>query len=97
MKIDLSIDLYNKYFKLKNRKLDIRLKNNSVLTGEFIGFFKGEDEFNEPYIISWHFIDYPKNNFIGHDSFGFFLGKIIDQNDLAQIYFYEDHSIMKFI
>lgn len=90
MKTDLSLTLYEKYFKLKNQIVEIELKNHSILTGKFIGFFRG----NKTYISRWHLVD--ANVLFGLDTFGFLVGKIINQKDISKIKFLEDNSIMNF-
>ncbi len=90
MKTDLSLTLYEKYFKLKNRLIEIELKNNSILKGKFIGFFKS----NTIYISKWHLVD--ANVLFGLDAFGFLVGQIINHKDISKIKFLEDNSIMNF-
>ena len=90
MKTDLSLVLYKKYFKLKNQLIEVELKNHLLLTGKFIGFFRG----NTTYISKWHLAD--ANVIFGIDSFGFLVGKIINQKDIFKIKFLEDKAIMFF-
>ena len=90
MKKDSSFVLYCIYFKLKNRVIEIELKNHIILTGKFIGFFRG----NTTYISKWHLVD--ENAFFGIDGFGFLIGQFINHNDISKIKFLEDNSIMNF-
>ncbi|MBC7524955.1 MAG: hypothetical protein H7239_11020 [Flavobacterium sp.] len=90
MKTDLSLILYNKYFNLKNRVIEIELKSHKVKTGKFIGFIKG----NKTYISKWHFDN--SNVIIGIDTFGFLIGEIINQKSISKIKFLEDNTIMNF-
>jgi hypothetical protein len=90
MKKDSSFVLYCIYFKLKNRVIEIELKNHIVLSGKFIGFFRG----NTTYISKWHLVD--ENAFFGIDGFGFLIGQLINHNDISKIKFLEDNSIMNF-
>ena len=90
MKTDLSLLFYKKYFKLKNQLIEVELKNNLILTGKFIGFFRG----NTTYISKWHLVD--ENAFFGIDGFGFLIGQFINHNDISKIKFLEDNSIMNF-
>ena len=90
MKTDLSLELYDKYFKRKNRIIEVELKNHLLLTGKFIGFFRG----NTTYISKWHLVD--ANVLFGLDSLGFLVGQIIYQKDIFKIKFLEDNSIMNF-
>jgi hypothetical protein len=90
MKTDSSFVLYCNYFKLKNRSIEIELKNHLVLKGKFIGFFRG----NTTYISKWHLVD--ENVLFGIDGFGFLVGQLINQKDIVRITFMEDNSIMNF-
>jgi hypothetical protein len=90
MKTDASLVLFEKYFKLKNQLIEVELKNHLLLKGKFIGFFRG----NTTYISKWHLVD--RNVLLGLDSFGFLVGKIINQKDIFKIKFLEDNSIMNF-
>ena len=90
MKTDLSFVLYNKYFKPKNRIIEIELKNHLFLTGKFIGFFRG----SSTYIARWQLVD--ADVLFGLDGFGFLVGKIINHKDIAKIKFLEDNSNMNF-
>jgi len=96
MKRDLSEELYKKYFRLNDRKVEITLKNNVVLKGILVGFFRGDEDAEEPCIERWHLAD-EKNEFsLGLDAFGFLSGTIVKQKDIAEILFFEDNSVMKF-
>jgi hypothetical protein len=90
MKTDLSLLFYKKYFKLKNQLIEVELKNNLILTGKFIGFFRG----NTTYISKWHLVD--ENVLFGIDGFGFLIGQLINHKDISKIKFLEDNSIMNF-
>lgn len=90
MKPDSSFILYKKYFELKNRIVEVELRNHLVLTGKFSGFFRG----GSTYISKWHLVDV--NILFGLDEFGFLVGTIIYQKDIANIKFLEDNSIMYF-
>ena len=90
MKTDSSFVLYCNYFKLKNRLVEIELKNHFVFTGKIIGFFRG----NKTYISKWHLVD--ENVFLGIDVFGFLIGQLINHEDISKIKFLEDNSIMNF-
>jgi hypothetical protein len=90
MKTDLSLTLYNYYFKLKNQLIEVELKNHLLLTGKFIGFFRG----NTTYISKWQLVD--ADVLFGIDAFGFLIGQIINHKDIIKIKFLEDNSIMNF-
>jgi hypothetical protein len=90
VKTDLSLVLYEKYFQLKNQLIEIEMKNHLLLTGKFVGFFRG----NTTYISKWHLVD--ADVFFGLDTFGFLLGRIVRHKDIDKIKFLEDNSIMNF-
>ena len=90
MKTDVSLVLYEKYFKLKKKLIEIELKNHLILTGKFISFFRGY----KTYISKWHLVD--ADVLFGIDAFGFLVGRMINQKDISKIKFLEDNSIMNF-
>lgn len=90
MKTDSSLILYNTYYKLKNRIIEIELKNHIQLTGKFIGFCRS----NKTFISKWHLVD--ANLLFGIDAFGFLVGQIINHKDIVKIKFTENNSTMKF-
>jgi len=90
MKPDSSLALFQKYFNLKNRFIEIELKNHEVLKGKFIGYFRG----NKDYITKWHFTAVDTK--FGRDQFGFLIGQLIEHKDLYKILFYDDYTIMYF-
>ena len=93
MKKDFSLEIFNKLISLNNRKIELILNDHSVMEGEFVGFFRGAEEFNESYIVSWHFIATESTQTSILDSF---VGEIILQNNIFQIRFLEDQSVMVF-
>ena len=96
MKRDLSVQLYEKYFALKNRLVEITLKNKLVLKGVLIGYFKGDEDAGEPLIIKWHLVDEKDEESLEIDIFGSSAGTIINQNEIVEIRFSDDNSVMKF-
>jgi len=47
--------------------------------------------------MKWHMVFDIHSLNLGVDPFGFLIGEYILQNDISEIYFQEDKSIMKFI
>ena len=90
MEPDSSLALFQKYFNLKNRLIEIELKNHEVLKGKFIGYFRG----NKDYLTKWHFTTVDTK--FGTDQFGFLIGQLIEHKDLYKILFYDDSTIMYF-
>lgn len=92
---DLSFELYKKYFSLTDNEIEITLKDNSILKGKIVGYYKNEEGGNKNlYISRWHIAN--TNSFLGIDAFGFLQGEIILHKNISSIYFYEDKSILKF-
>jgi hypothetical protein len=57
MKADFSKTIFETYFGLTKKLVVITLHDKTELTGKFTGFFRGEKEFDEPYIIKWRFVN----------------------------------------
>lgn len=94
MKIDLSLVLYQKYFSLKNRLIEIELKDKSKIVGKFYSFFRGEDEYGEAFITSWQIVD--EDCVWDIDELGFLEGQIVRQKDIVKVKFFDDNSEMIF-
>jgi len=88
--------MYEKYYSLDNRNIEVKLKDARVLQGSIAGFFRGEDYENEPYIWQWHLVSPGKENMLGVDAFGYTEGALILQQDIIQVKFYQDNSILNF-
>ncbi len=55
-KFDYSKEIYDKYYNIKGEILEIFLKDGSILEGAFVGFFHGDSEAGESFVIKWHFV-----------------------------------------
>jgi hypothetical protein len=93
METDLSFIFYTTYFNLKNRFIEIILKNEEKVKGEIIGFYKGDEDFNEPYIIRWHIateepyiVSYPLKEV---------KGRMISQKEIAAIKYTDNNNIIQ--
>ena len=93
---EMSLQLYEKYTAIDNRKVEIILKDNTALIGMLIGYFKQDDDATEMHIISWHVVDEHDEETLEIDTFGSSVGTVIKQNKIAEIYFFEDGSSMTF-
>jgi len=91
MKTDLSFVFYTTYFELHNRFIEITLKNGKTVKGEIIGFYKGDSDFNEPYIIRWHIAT--ENTFIIHYPLEKIKGVIVPQKEIASIKYTDNTNI----
>jgi len=88
---DDSKEIFKKYYSTdKKNILKITLKDNTVLEGVFISYFHGDEDFGEPYIVKWHFLD--KDDVEKHDHLISLdgsedYGKIIFQKDIKRVEF----------
>lgn len=96
MKTDFSRLLYDKYLGLTCRSIEVKLKNGTVHQGVIIGFYKSGDESDKPYISKWHLVDEKEKNTLGINDFGFLTGQIIEQNNIAEVKFFEDNTVLRF-
>lgn len=96
MKTDFSRILYDRYFNLTNRNIEVKLKNGNIIRGIIVGFFKGYEDNNEPYIMQWHIADEKNKILFGIDAFGNMDGTIINSKDITEVKFLEDNSIIRF-
>ncbi|MEO5642414.1 MAG: hypothetical protein ABIQ40_16685 [Bacteroidia bacterium] len=54
---DFSKEIYERYFGRSSGIVMVTLRDKTELAGKFTGFFRGENEFDEPYIVMWRFVD----------------------------------------
>ncbi|MGZ4056893.1 MAG: hypothetical protein ACXVPU_09125 [Bacteroidia bacterium] len=86
---DYSKEIFEKYYGIKDRILEILLNDDTILEGILVSFFHGDPD-SETYIVKWHFID--KNeiskylNEISIDGSEEF-GRIIMQEDIKSVKF----------
>ena len=97
METDLSKQLYDRYFKLRNRVVTVTMRNGREITGVLIAFYRGEKDWGEPYIAEWHIVDEKYKMTSGIDAFGFPIGEYIKQKEIESIKFLADNSEIKFI
>ena len=90
MKTDFSFFIYDKYYSLTNRRMKLILKDGRHVQGFICGFFRGDPESDDPYIIKWHIVSEGEKNRFGTNIFGCITGEIIRQEDIAEIYFNEN-------
>lgn len=96
MKTDSSLNLYKKNFSLINRNIEITLKDNNVIKGQIIGFYKGVESSGESYIIKWHIRTDDRAVSEINEIFDALDGKVVDHNAIAEVKFEQDLSAMKF-
>lgn len=96
MENDYSKEIYNKYYNSEGRILQIFLKDGSMLEGIFVGFFHGDSEARDPYVIKWHFV--PESDLEEYDSLPFYAKKneferIIKQEEIERVQFKIPRSV----
>ena len=96
MKKDLSRLLYDKYFGLQNRNIEVKLKNGTVFCCVIIGFYKTGEEEDRPYINKWHIAPVTDKNKLGINALDLLNGKTIDEEDITEVTFMEDGSVLRF-
>ena len=89
-KIDYSKEIYDKYCNAEDRILQVFLKNGSVIEGIFVGYFHGDTEAGEPYILKWHFIpesEIKKYHLVATAEMKNKFGRIIGQKEIDRVQF----------
>ena len=56
MKKDNSEFIFETYYRPDGKLLKVYLRDGTELEGRFIGYFHGDAESKEPFIIKWHFL-----------------------------------------
>ncbi|MBL7923636.1 MAG: hypothetical protein JNL88_05520 [Bacteroidia bacterium] len=95
MKRDLSKTLFDRYFACKERHIDIELPGRMLQHVLIIGFFKGGDDSEDPYIIQWHVGSDCDAMQGGQDAWGLQTGEIIQHSDILRVRFEEDNTILE--
>lgn len=96
MESDHSRELFERYFALDKRLVNITLRNGSQVRGIIIAFSKGDEYLEEPFITHWHLVDEKDKMSLGTNMLGLQIGQLIAQEDIVTIQFYQDNSIMNF-
>ena len=85
--------MFQKYHQFDNDKVKITLKNDVVYIGFLLGSYHNEDDL----VIAWDFLEekYAEegkeiNIFVSEGEFR------IEQKDILEVYFFEDHSTIHF-
>ena len=72
------------------------MEGGSIFKGVIVGFFKGDEDNNEPYIVKWHIVPESRKIKLGMDGFGIIKGEFIETNDIVKVNFYSDNSVILF-
>ncbi len=92
MKVDKSNVLFEKMETLKNSKVKITLSNGTFYIGFITGFFHGTVN----YIDRWEIKESTTINNQNKFNLNNGEGKIINQIDITEVYFYDDNSLLIF-
>lgn len=93
---DKSFDAYNKYLEVTDPEVEIRLTNGKMLHGTIIGFFKGDPNSKDPYILKWQIAKQEDAASLGVDVMGNSTGILVEHRDIVQIKFIEDNLVYEF-
>ena len=97
MKKDSSLLVYQKYYSLANRNVIFTLNDHRICKGQIIGYYKGDIDYNEPYIIKWHLHTGAQNSLnVNVELFGSMMGEIISHSDIKSVHFEDDNTIINF-
>ena len=93
---DYSKEIYDKYYNSEGNIIQIFLKDGSMLEGAFVGFFHGDTQVGEPFVIKWHFV--PESEMEKYHSVALAeikneFGKIIKQEDIERVRFKIPRSV----
>lgn len=86
--IDFSKEIFEKYYGIASPLIVITLRDKTEATGKLTGFFRGEKDFDEPYIIMWRFVseeEIKEINFLPYPNQD--VGCIIFQHNIADVRF----------
>jgi hypothetical protein len=91
METDFSKEIYDNYYNVKERIVEITLKDNRVLVGKLVSFYHGNLD-TDPFISQWHFVDKDdlemyENGLIVSVEGDQNIGMIIGQKDIKEIRF----------
>jgi hypothetical protein len=81
---DYSKTIYDTFYST-DKPLKITLKNGAILIGALIGFFHGDPNNREPFVIRWHYVGSGEESLkpIGEG----IKGAILEQEDIAKVEF----------
>lgn len=87
--------LFEKFEQLTDQRVVITLKGGKKIHGRLLGFFKDTEFSGSPFVLQWHVADDIDADG-GFDIFGMKKGKIVNHKDIAEVFFKEDSSTMRF-
>ena len=93
MKTDYSKQIYDTYYSLTDRVIELILKDGRCIRGIICGFFKGDPESGESYITKWHIVGSEKKDRFRSNFLGCITGEIIKQEDIQEIHFNDGKKI----
>lgn len=96
METDFSKVLYDKNCGLCNRIVTVVLKEGASKEGVLAAFALGNAMEGEPYIIHWRLVTAGRELSVVMDSLGNKEGELICQEDIDEVHFREDNTVLKF-
>jgi hypothetical protein len=57
METDFSKKIYDTYYNVKDKIVEITLNDNRMLEGKLVSFYHGDKEAAEPFVSQWHFVE----------------------------------------
>ncbi|MBK9642799.1 MAG: hypothetical protein IPO72_16360 [Saprospiraceae bacterium] len=95
MEPDFSFTIYEKYCCTSNKMVEIKLLDQRIIKGQLIGLYKNNPNDKNPYIAKWCLESPDQKYSLGLDYLGYASGKIILQEEIDEIKFIEDQTILK--
>lgn len=95
MEPDFSFILYEKYCSVANKLVEIKLLDKRVIKGQLIGLFKNIPNDKKSYIAKWCLGSPAQKYSLGLDFLGYASGTIIRQEEIDEIKFLADQTIIK--
>jgi hypothetical protein len=85
--------LYEKYSQLKDTRVKVTLKNGDIVQGYIIGYFY--DDLDDDVIDQWQIGSEHELEDLGEDQSGYNFGKLVRQEDISEVFFLEDKTVLK--
>ncbi len=95
METDTSRLLYDYYFSREQGLIELQLKSGRKISGFFIGFCNGEEDFGDFFVTKWHLVPEAFRKSCGIDFSGFLTGDLINHEDIETVRFCDDGNTLK--
>ncbi len=95
MKNDNSRTLYDKYFTLTDRFVEMELKDGRSLAGTITGYCLYDDDTDAPAVRYWHFVAGKSDGSAPCSGLGFIPGVMLPHRDIRSVTFREDGTTLR--